>query len=138
MPCPGNPPPASSVNSGQSFAVYVAAIQVIGGQDAGFDTAYVGTVRFASTDPLAGLPSDYTFALADGGKKAFTGVVLRTPGVQRITGTDSANGLSGSFTLTVTGPATVPVPATSETAKALLAVFLAASGLWFARLRPPR
>ena len=42
-------------------------------------TNYAGTVHFTSSDPLAVLPADYTFAAANLGKHAFTAKFL-TPG----------------------------------------------------------
>lgn len=66
-------------------------------------TGYTGTVRFTSSDPLALLPSNYTFVSADRGKHTFAGAVtLRTPGGQTVTVTDVANpSLTGSTTVTV-------------------------------------
>jgi hypothetical protein len=55
--------------------------------------AYTGTVRLTSTDPRASLPGPYTYVSTDAASHAFTGVILRTAGTQRITATDS-NGLS--------------------------------------------
>jgi hypothetical protein len=54
---------------------------------------YGGTVTFTSTDPRASLPGPYTYGSTEGAQHAFTGVILRTPGIQRITATDS-NGFS--------------------------------------------
>jgi hypothetical protein len=133
--CPGNPPPATSVGSGSSFNLYVAAFQQLGGNVAGPDANYRGTVTFTATDPLASLPSSYTFVLADGGTKVFSGVVLRTAGSQTIAGTDPVNELSGSLTLTVSGQASPSVPALSAGMMAFLALALALTGLWLARLR---
>jgi hypothetical protein len=67
-------------------------------------TGYLGTVRFTSTDPQAGLPADYTFTAADAGARGFT-VALRTAGTKAITATDSANGLTASQTGIVVTPA---------------------------------
>ena len=106
--CPGNPPPATSVSSGASFNLYVAAFLQVGGHDSGPDTAYRGTVIFSSTDPLASLPVAHIFGATDGGEKAFSGVILRTAGRQTITGRDVVNGLSGSVTLNVTIQADAP------------------------------
>lgn len=50
--------------------------------------AYGGTVQFSSTDPLAELPSPYTFSTADGGRQVFT-VTLHTTGTHWITVTDN-------------------------------------------------
>ena len=53
-------------------------------------TGYRGKVRFASTDPLAVLPTDYTFAAADNGSHIFS-VTLKTAGTWSVTATDTAN-----------------------------------------------
>jgi hypothetical protein len=61
-------------------------------------TAYRGTVHFASSDPAAILPADYTFAEADAGTHAFS-VTLKTAGAASITVTDKADSsISGTRT----------------------------------------
>jgi hypothetical protein len=65
---------------------------------------YTGTVTLTSTDPLATLPPPYTYGPTDTAQHTFTGLVLRTPGTQRITATDSHG-----FSIT-SGPITVSVP----------------------------
>lgn len=47
-------------------------------------TTYTGSISFLSSDPLAVLPSDYTFTLSDNGTKSFP-ITLKTSGVQSIT-----------------------------------------------------
>ena len=54
-------------------------------------TNYTGTVHFSSTDRTARLPTNYTFTAADKGVHAFTGLVLRKTGRQKITITDTRN-----------------------------------------------
>jgi len=56
---------------------------------------YAGTVSLASSDPLATLPAPYAYAAKDVSQHTFTAIVMRTPGTQTITATDS-NG----FTIT--------------------------------------
>jgi hypothetical protein len=51
---------------------------------------YAGTVTFTSTDPAATLPGTYTYGPKDTAQHTFTGVILRTPGTQRVTATDSS------------------------------------------------
>ena len=59
-------------------------------------TGYTGTVSLVSSDPLAVLPSGYTFTAADAGSHGFA-VELDTAGTQSITATDTANtNLTGS------------------------------------------
>lgn len=66
---------------------------------------FTGTIRFTSSDPLATLPADYAFTLADAGMHAFpAGLTLRTPGTQTVT--VSAGSLSSTVSITV-NPRTV-------------------------------
>jgi streptogramin lyase len=60
-------------------------------------TGYTGRVHFSSTDPdrRVSLPADYSFTPADGGTHTFP-VALITGGVQTITVSDSAGGISGT------------------------------------------
>jgi autotransporter-associated beta strand protein len=53
-------------------------------------TSFHDTIHFASTDPQATLPPDYTFTEADRGEHDFT-LTLRTAGSQTVTVTDTAN-----------------------------------------------
>jgi hypothetical protein len=66
-------------------------------------TSFRGTVHFASSDPRAVLPADYTFTAADAGAHAFTGVRLLTPGPQSISVTGP--GLAGSAVVVVSDAA---------------------------------
>jgi hypothetical protein len=52
-------------------------------------TGYTGAVAFSSTDPIAGLPTTYTFTAADAGVNTFT-ATLKRAGTQSITVTDTA------------------------------------------------
>jgi len=69
-----------------SFDIAVAALDSGNARDMNF----AGRAEFSSSDPLATLPSAYTFVPADNGGKGFF-VKLRTPGVQTITVSDPAN-----------------------------------------------
>jgi large repetitive protein len=60
--------------------------------------SYTGTIRFTSTDPIAGLPTDFTFSATDAGVASFT-AQLKTAGTQTITATDLV-------TATITGEQT--------------------------------
>jgi hypothetical protein len=53
-------------------------------------TGYTGTVQFASSDPQAVLPADYTFTAADAGSHTFS-ATLNTVGTQTLSVTDIAN-----------------------------------------------
>jgi len=94
----------ANASAGTSFSVTVTALDASNQVDGG----YTGTVRFASSDGLAALPSNYTFTAADHGSHTFT-VTLDTAGGQTVTATDtldgSVAGTSGSIT-TVAGVAT--------------------------------
>jgi hypothetical protein len=79
----------SVITAGTQFTVTLRAI------DSYSNNAfpYSGTFTLTSTDPAATLPGPYAVQPVDLAQHAFTGVVLRTPGLQRITATDS-NGLT--------------------------------------------
>src|SRR3989442_15961020 len=69
---------------------------------------YRGTVSFASDDPSAVLPANYTFTAADAGSHTFA-ATLKKAGTRSITAKDSAAGLTGSQT----GIAITPAAAAS-------------------------
>jgi hypothetical protein len=54
-------------------------------------TGYRGTIHFASFDPAAVLPADYTFTTSDPGVHTFS-VTLKTAGTQSVTATDTVTG----------------------------------------------
>jgi hypothetical protein len=132
QPCGPGAPPARVTTSGVSFEIYVAALD---NQDA-LDFAYLGTISFSSTDPLATLPPSYTFLPEDRGDRAFT-AILRTQGDQTITVIDSLHALTpGTLVMTVTGlGVTEPIPTSSALMKTLLVVGLAAAAIWVFRMR---
>jgi hypothetical protein len=72
------------------------------------DAAFLDTLHFSSSDPLAVLPADYAFAPADGGTHAFA-VTLRTAGTQTVSVSDTAN----SSTSLSTSLQVVPAAASS-------------------------
>jgi hypothetical protein len=119
--CPPGPQPG-----GCRLAV-VTAGQVLAVQVQVNDPNYVGTIRFSSSDPLADLPPAYTFVPADRGLKGFS-AVLRTPGTQTITATDTTGSASpGTDALTVLAGQAIPM--TSAAAAGLLAILLAFCGV---------
>jgi hypothetical protein len=65
-------------------------------------TGYIGTVHFTSSDHKAQLPANYTFTVSDSGVHTFS-AILRTPGTQSITATDTLNpsltGTDGGITV---------------------------------------
>ncbi len=75
----------SSTTAGASFSVTVTATDANGN----VLTGYTGTVDFASFDPQAVLPANYTFTAADQGMHTFT-VTLKTAGVQALFVADTA------------------------------------------------
>jgi hypothetical protein len=87
----------SVATAGVPFGVTVRAVDQFG-NNAG---DYTGTVRLTSTDPAASVPAPYLYGPPDSAQHTFTGAILRTPGTQRITATDS-HGFS-----VVSGPITV-------------------------------
>jgi hypothetical protein len=101
-------PASPSVIAGTPFGVIVTALDHYGNTDANYE----GTITFTTTDTGSGvlLPAPYTFTAGssgDNGVHTFAGgVTLMTPGDQTITAT--ASGITGSATVTVTGPAAPP------------------------------
>jgi hypothetical protein len=73
-------------------------------------TGYTGTVHFASSDPQAVLPADYTFTAADAGRHTFT-VTLNTAGAQTLSVADTAN---PAFSSQAQISAVIVVPASFE------------------------
>ena len=72
-------------------------------------TGYLGTIHFASSDPAAVLPADYTFTAADFGTHVFSGnVILKTAGTQSVTATDTLTAsIKGAQAGIVVNPAAV-------------------------------
>jgi hypothetical protein len=90
----------SVATAGTAFSVTVRAV------DSWSNNAfpYGATVTLTSSDPAATLPGPYAYKPSDIAQHVFTGVVLRTPGTQTITATDS-NGLKlQSPPITVNAP----------------------------------
>ncbi|MBN1485369.1 MAG: Ig-like domain-containing protein, partial [Chloroflexia bacterium] len=80
----------TQTTAGASFDLTVRALDGLGGVAAD----YTGTVSFASSDAQASLPADYTFSGpgGDNGEHTFTGLVLRSAGLQGLSVTDQENG----------------------------------------------
>lgn len=105
----------ASATAGTGFNFAVTVVDASNNRVPG----YIGTVHFTSTDPLAVLPSDYTFTASDYGAHTFSATTLNTAGSQTIGAADTANsainGMSGPITinsaaathLTVSAPASV-------------------------------
>ena len=104
-PCPDRPPSRATGDAAwlelSGFPGLLAAGAThrltVTARDPAGDLAsdYRGTVHFAATDLLAGLPADYTFTAADGGVRTFP-VTLNTPGVWSLTTADVSNPLLGA------------------------------------------
>ena len=77
----------SSVSAGVPFSLTLTVEDAYGN----VVTGYTGTIHFTSTDKTATLPKNYTFTAADKGVHAFSGLVLRKKGTQKITLTDTLN-----------------------------------------------
>jgi hypothetical protein len=69
----------ATAGAGNAIDVTVTALDPFGNQATGF----TGTVQFASTDPIAGLPTDYTFTGPDQGAHTFP-VTLKRAGAQTV------------------------------------------------------
>jgi streptogramin lyase len=97
----------SSSTTGSPFSVTVTALDNLNRTVPG----YTGTIHFSSSDMQATLPADYTFTAAENGVHTFpNGAILETAGAQTISVTDTATGVVGSATITVSLP---PPPAVS-------------------------
>ena len=81
---------SSVVTAGTTFGVTVRAVDAYGNNA----YPYTGTVSLTTTDPQGSLPGPYAFVPTDGAQHVFTPTVLRTPGTQVITATDTT-GLTG-------------------------------------------
>jgi len=92
----GGPPVALFVGAtsvatvGTPFGVTVRALDAYGNNA----NPYSATVGLSSSDPSATLAGPYAYLPADAAQHVFAGTILRTPGTQSITATDS-NGLTG-------------------------------------------
>lgn len=75
----------SFATAGVPFGATVRAVDQFGNNAAD----YTGTVTLTSTDRAASMPASYAYGPTDAAQHTFTGIVLRTPGTQRITATDS-------------------------------------------------
>jgi|GEM_PF-3225855 len=89
--------------AGTPFSVTVTVVDAYGNVVTDFE----GTVALDSTDPLATLPSAYTFTAADQGVHTFTGVTLVSSG-------DHSVSASSSGGTAVSGGATVSVESGSD------------------------
>ena len=88
----------SSSTAGNTFSITVSAL----GASNTTATGYTGTVRFSSSDTLAGLPANYTFTAADNGAHTFTGLTLKTAGADTLSIADTASAsITGTTTITV-------------------------------------
>lgn len=79
--------------AGVSQSIEVRILDVFGN----LVSNYTGTVHFTSSDLQAVLPADYTFTPGDHGDKIFS-VTMKTAGLQSISVSDIATGLSGTQT----------------------------------------
>jgi hypothetical protein len=87
----------TSIAGGTPFQVTVTAVD----QNNNPLTSYYGTIHFASSDPAAGLPPNYPFAIADNGTHTFT-VTLNTVGTQTLTISDTnAPSITGTASIAV-------------------------------------
>jgi hypothetical protein len=77
----------AGATAGNSFSITVTALDGSGQVNPNF----TGTITFASTDPLAGLPATYQFTSADQGVHTFT-VTLKRAGAQTIAALDATAG----------------------------------------------
>jgi sugar lactone lactonase YvrE len=115
----------SPVNAGSATSATVTAKDAFGN----VATGYLGTIHFTSSDPMATLPSNYTFSSGNQGVKTFaSGVTLQIGGVQSVTATDTVTGsITGSVNVTVNSTAPTAFTATRSGTQILL-LWTAAAG----------
>jgi hypothetical protein len=91
--------------AGTASDVRPVAKDAYGPRDGNTATSYRGTVHFTSSDGAATLPHDYAFnddELYPGSHLFRNGLILRTPGDQTVTVTDTVTGITGTIHVTVT------------------------------------
>src|SRR5262249_42409035 len=89
---------SSNLTAGTAFSLTVTAVDAYGN----IATGYRGTVHFTDSVSRATLPHDYTFTATDAGVHTFTGVRLRTRGIQMIKVVDTlTDSILGTLTITV-------------------------------------
>jgi hypothetical protein len=89
----------SVATTGTAFSVTVRALDAWGNNA----YPYLATVQLSSSDLNATIPGPYAYIPTDVAQHTFTGIVLRTPGIQTITATDSSG-------MTATSPPIQVVP----------------------------
>jgi hypothetical protein len=93
----------STTTAGVAHTFTLTAYDAFGNLASG----YTGTVAFTSSDPIAGLPPNYTFTAADAGTHTFS-AALKQAGTQFILATDTlASSVEGFETGIVVTPAAV-------------------------------
>jgi hypothetical protein len=98
--------------AGAAFNVTVTALDSTGARA----TGYTGTIRFASSDTAATLPSNYTFVAGDQGQRTFS-VTLNTSGSQTLTAIDASNAdLNGATGVCVGAGPCAPVVSADKSA----------------------
>jgi sugar lactone lactonase YvrE len=100
---------AASFATGFSTQTTAGASQSVAVSVVNPNATYLGTIHFTSSDPKAVLPPDYTFTSADAGLHTFTGIVLKTAGIQTVTVTDTTDS-----TITATTSTTVVAGAVTK------------------------
>src|SRR5262249_14272686 len=112
---------ATNAIAGTSFSLTVAAYDRFHNAA----TGYAGTVSIISSDPQGIVPGSYQFQASDHGVHTFTGIVLKTAGLQTVTITDSAAVVNNHTNVQVSPAAASAVQVgapTSVTAGAALGV----------------
>jgi RHS repeat-associated protein len=115
----GTPPATAGVSTQATVTLYDPYGNVA--------TGYLGTMRFTSSDLLATLPANRTFAPADAGAATVTGLTFRTAGTESLTATDTqSSSLTGTGSVAVAPGAAAsltasgfPSPSTAGVAGAL-------------------
>ena len=112
----------SNVTAGTPFSLKVTVVDAWGNPVKN----YFGTIHFADTAGLVGLPPDYTFTGADAGVANFT-VTLNTTGNQTLSVTDVTNPL-----LQASAAVSVKTPVHDRRGEVVGVAVAAAGGRWVA------
>jgi hypothetical protein len=90
----------SVATTGTAFSVTVRALDGWGNNA----YPYLATVQLSSSDLNATVPGPYAYVPTDVAQHTFTGIVLRTPGIQTIAATDSSGMTASSPPIQVVPP----------------------------------
>jgi sugar lactone lactonase YvrE len=98
---------AATFSTGLHTTVTAGAAQSVSVTVQNLAATYLGIIHFSSSDPQAVLPADYTYTSADAGVHTFTGIQLKTAGIQTVTVTDTTDATVTATTSTTVTPVAI-------------------------------